>query len=206
MRCSIPAIQSTQKPTTTDLKWRCGNFERILKPGGTCLISVPYGKWTNLGWYQVFDLPKIESIVAVFAPTSYHRGLFRLLEDRLVTRKSFRAFSTRLSMTSIAATGWADDLAASSRAVACLELTRMNIDYLIQRLIGRRPAGCMQGAVLGSTARIRNIYGARDRIKVGPHSHIFWRTADLSPWGPDRHRLLVLHRRGHSDLVGRLPS
>lgn len=49
----------------------------------------------------------------------------------------------------------------------------MNIDYLIQRLIGRPTCRLDGGAVLGSTARIRNIYGARERIRVGPHSHIF---------------------------------
>jgi SAM-dependent methyltransferase len=30
-------------------------FKRILKPGGLCLITVPYGRRGVHGWYQVFD-------------------------------------------------------------------------------------------------------------------------------------------------------
>jgi acetyltransferase-like isoleucine patch superfamily enzyme len=48
----------------------------------------------------------------------------------------------------------------------------MNLDYLIQRLIGRPTCRLEEGAVLGSRARIRNIYGERDRIRVGPHSRV----------------------------------
>ena len=46
-------------------------FKRILKPGGTCFISVPFGKRDNLGWYQVFDVSMIEKIVETFAPVSH---------------------------------------------------------------------------------------------------------------------------------------
>lgn len=48
----------------------------------------------------------------------------------------------------------------------------MNVDYLIQRLIGRATCRLRDGAVLARTARIRNIYGDSDRIQVGRHSHI----------------------------------
>jgi acetyltransferase-like isoleucine patch superfamily enzyme len=48
----------------------------------------------------------------------------------------------------------------------------MNIDYLIQRLIGRPTCRLEEGAVLASTARIRNIFGERDRIRVGRHSQV----------------------------------
>jgi acetyltransferase-like isoleucine patch superfamily enzyme len=48
----------------------------------------------------------------------------------------------------------------------------MNIDYLIQRLIGRATCRLQQDAVLGSSARIRNIRGDIDKILVGPHSRI----------------------------------
>jgi acetyltransferase-like isoleucine patch superfamily enzyme len=48
----------------------------------------------------------------------------------------------------------------------------MNVDYLIQRLIGRATCRLRQNAVLGSRARIRNIRGDSDKILVGPHSRI----------------------------------
>jgi acetyltransferase-like isoleucine patch superfamily enzyme len=48
----------------------------------------------------------------------------------------------------------------------------MNIDYLIQRLIGRATCRLGRGAKLSRTARIRNISGDSGRIAVGEHSHI----------------------------------
>ena len=48
----------------------------------------------------------------------------------------------------------------------------MNVDYLIQRLIRRPTCRLQQDAVLGSTARIRNIRGDTDKIVVGRNSHI----------------------------------
>jgi acetyltransferase-like isoleucine patch superfamily enzyme len=48
----------------------------------------------------------------------------------------------------------------------------MNVDYLIQRLIGRATCRLQLDAVLGSSAKIRNIRGDTDKIVVGQHSRI----------------------------------
>ena len=48
----------------------------------------------------------------------------------------------------------------------------MNLDFMIQRLIGRATCRLQQNAVLKSSARIRNIRGDTDKIVVGRHSHI----------------------------------
>ena len=48
----------------------------------------------------------------------------------------------------------------------------MNVDYLIQRLIGRATCRLQPDAALGSSARIRNIRGDADKIVVGRHSRI----------------------------------
>jgi acetyltransferase-like isoleucine patch superfamily enzyme len=48
----------------------------------------------------------------------------------------------------------------------------MNIDYLIQRLIGRATCHLGQDAKLSRTARIRNTSGDSSRIAIGTHSHI----------------------------------
>jgi acetyltransferase-like isoleucine patch superfamily enzyme len=61
----------------------------------------------------------------------------------------------------------------SSRAAACVSLVDgMNIDYLIQRLIGRATCQLAQDAKLSRTARIRNISGDSSKIAIGKHSHI----------------------------------
>ncbi|MET4450309.1 DapH/DapD/GlmU-related protein [Bradyrhizobium sp. RT3b] len=48
----------------------------------------------------------------------------------------------------------------------------MNVDYLIQRLIGRATCRLQQDAALDSSARIRNIRGDSDKITIGRHSRI----------------------------------
>ena len=48
----------------------------------------------------------------------------------------------------------------------------MNVDFLIQRLIGRPTCRLQHDAVLGSSARIRNIRGDTEKILVGPHTRI----------------------------------
>jgi acetyltransferase-like isoleucine patch superfamily enzyme len=48
----------------------------------------------------------------------------------------------------------------------------MNVDYLIQRLMGRATCRIGRGSKLSSSARIRNISKDSDRISVGRHSHI----------------------------------
>jgi len=44
-------------------------FRRVLKPGGTCLVTVPYGRAANHGWFQVFDAAMIAALLEAFAPT-----------------------------------------------------------------------------------------------------------------------------------------
>jgi acetyltransferase-like isoleucine patch superfamily enzyme len=46
----------------------------------------------------------------------------------------------------------------------------VNIDYLIQRLIGRATCRLEPNAKLSRTARIRNVFGDSERIVVGKHT------------------------------------
>jgi acetyltransferase-like isoleucine patch superfamily enzyme len=48
----------------------------------------------------------------------------------------------------------------------------MNIDYLIQRLMGRATCELAQGSRLSRSARVRNISGDTKKISVGKHCHI----------------------------------
>lgn len=51
-------------------------FKRILRPGGMCLITVPYGRRGVYGWFQVFDYPLVRQIIAAFQPSEYHIEYF----------------------------------------------------------------------------------------------------------------------------------
>lgn len=96
-------------------------FRRILKPGGNCFISFPFGKRDNLGWYQVFDLSMVEQIVEVFAPSSHRIDYFGY--DRTGwSRGSAAALANSDGYDVYSGKGWRDDLAAASRAIACVQL------------------------------------------------------------------------------------
>jgi SAM-dependent methyltransferase len=97
-------------------------FKRILKPGGTCLISVPFGKRENLGWYQVFDLAMIERIIEAFGAVSHHVDYFGYSRQGW-SRQSAEALADATVFDIHTGKGQGNDLAASSRAVACLQLT-----------------------------------------------------------------------------------
>ena len=97
-------------------------FKRILKPGGTCLISVPFGKRENLGWYQVFDLAMIERIIEAFGATSHHVDYFGYSRQGW-SRQSAEALADATVFDIHTGKGQGNDLAASSRAVACMQLT-----------------------------------------------------------------------------------
>jgi SAM-dependent methyltransferase len=97
-------------------------FRRILKPGGTCFISFPFGKRSNLGWYQVFDLAMVERVVEEFRPGSQSIEYFGYSSSGWS-----RAVAASLTDATVydvhSGKGWGADRAASSRAVACLQLT-----------------------------------------------------------------------------------
>jgi acetyltransferase-like isoleucine patch superfamily enzyme len=48
----------------------------------------------------------------------------------------------------------------------------MNVDHLIQRLMGRATCELAQGSRLSRSARVRNISGDTKKISVGKHCHI----------------------------------
>jgi hypothetical protein len=51
-------------------------FKRVLKPGGSVLITVPFGKG-SFGWLQLFNAKMIESLIATFQPSHHTMTFFR---------------------------------------------------------------------------------------------------------------------------------
>ncbi|MBZ5520926.1 MAG: class I SAM-dependent methyltransferase [Acidobacteriia bacterium] len=96
-------------------------FRRVLKPGGVCLISVPYGKAAVRGWLQIFDGPMVDSIVDRFQPQSHSVTYFRYSEAcgwALSSREDARA-AAYCDVHSD--TPWPGGPAAAE-AVACIEM------------------------------------------------------------------------------------
>ncbi|MDF0583801.1 class I SAM-dependent methyltransferase [Bradyrhizobium yuanmingense] len=96
-------------------------FRRIIKPGGVCYISFPYGARLNLGWYQVFDGPMIDQIVEAFAPSEHSVEYFGYAREGW-RRASAAEVEHSVPFDVHSGSGKGDDRAASSRAIACLRL------------------------------------------------------------------------------------
>jgi SAM-dependent methyltransferase len=96
-------------------------FKRILKPGGICLITVPYGKHEVQGWYQVFNERMITELIAAFQPVEHSVDYFgygmdgwsRTVSENVANADFFDFHKGR---------GYAHDYAAAARAVACIRL------------------------------------------------------------------------------------
>lgn len=98
-------------------------MRRLLKPGGTLYLSVPFGEAINHGWFQVFDASGIDGLIAAFAPASVQERIFRYQPDGWVIANR-EAAKGALYFDIQKRTDYDPDFAAASRAVACLELVR----------------------------------------------------------------------------------
>lgn len=52
-------------------------MKRILKPGGTLFLSIPFGKYAHHEWLQVFDSSMVLKILETFSPTAQTVQFFR---------------------------------------------------------------------------------------------------------------------------------
>jgi len=56
-------------------------FRRILKTGGFCYISVPFGQYQNLNWLQNFNQAMVDKIIAQFNPHHFEITYYRYGEN-----------------------------------------------------------------------------------------------------------------------------
>ena len=96
-------------------------FRRILKPGGTCYVTFPFGIRRNLGWYQVFDAAMVKQLVDAFGPSSHEVEYFRYSKDGW-QRSDEEGVKDAVVFDIHSGQGRGNDRAASSRAIACLRL------------------------------------------------------------------------------------
>jgi SAM-dependent methyltransferase len=96
---------------------------RILKPGGTLFLSVPFGKYKNHGWFQVFNAEMVDSLINAFAPSSWSETVFTYEEDRWMTSSRDAARLSECFDIHVEKQYFSDYL-AFSRSVICLELRK----------------------------------------------------------------------------------
>ena len=96
-------------------------FRRVLKPGGVCLITVPFGLARNHGWFQVFDANMVQSVVQAFDPSSHRVDYFGFTADGWSSARPEALGEARFFDVHTGAKLDADR-AAGARAVACIRL------------------------------------------------------------------------------------
>jgi len=98
-------------------------LRRVLKPGGTLYLSMPFGKHVDHGWFQVFDANMIDTLIKSFSPATLREYHYRYLptgwtESSRQDSADATYFDIHKSKT------YAEDFAAGSRAIVCLELIK----------------------------------------------------------------------------------
>ena len=96
-------------------------FRRVLRPGGVCLITVPFGRARNHGWFQVFDSAMVQGVVEAFGPATYRVDHFGFSPQGWAAAEPQQLRDA--AFFDIQATRQLDaDRAAGARAVACIRL------------------------------------------------------------------------------------
>jgi SAM-dependent methyltransferase len=96
-------------------------FRRILRPGGSCFITVPYGKTGVRGWFQVFDAAMVQMILDDFRPIDQEIDYFGYFSDGW--RTASPAQLTEATFFDIhEERDFGPDFAAGARGVVCMRL------------------------------------------------------------------------------------
>lgn len=98
-------------------------MKRMLKPGGTLFITVPFGKYENHGFFQQFDSQMVQRIVNAFGGVGYKVVFYKYSKDgwQISSREQCEGseyFNIRTSNKI------SHDGAAAARAVACVILKK----------------------------------------------------------------------------------
>lgn len=98
-------------------------FRRLLKPAGRLFITVPYGRYENLGWLQQFDQQRVETVVNIFAGSAssvtyyrYFAAGWQIANADSCADCSYFDIHHRSDYES--------DYVAAARAVACIEMVK----------------------------------------------------------------------------------
>lgn len=115
--------EAKHESSTEDYRKVIDALKICLKKNGRLFITVPYGKYKNHGWFQVFDSHMMDSIVEIFNPSSYTETVFQYINDRWIYSDRHKAKDAVCFDINVQKE-YDDDYAAFSRGIACLELVK----------------------------------------------------------------------------------
>jgi SAM-dependent methyltransferase len=114
---------------TFDFLKAVSELKRVTKPGGKVYITVPYGKYTDFGWYQQFNAEMIDRMIDTFDPDKvietyycYESGGWSVSDKQYCQKfEGFNIHDTKYFNPN-STKDYDPDYAACSRAIAALEL------------------------------------------------------------------------------------
>ena len=96
-------------------------FKRVVKKGGLCLITVPFGKAGVHKWYQVFNQDLVNKIIETFSPVEfsvdyygYSKNGWKKSDAESLANAEFFDVHEHKTL--------AEDFAAGARGVACIRM------------------------------------------------------------------------------------
>lgn len=107
------------RPGMIDIPAACGDFDaihelcRITKPGGRLLLTVPFGKYQNHGWFQQYDMDRLMRLAT---STDYH-----------IQEAHFFAYKNGWSECyphELREVGYQTNGAVNAAGIACMELAK----------------------------------------------------------------------------------
>jgi SAM-dependent methyltransferase len=96
-------------------------LRRVLKPGGTLYVTVPYGRAADIGWQRIFDAEGLDELVDAFGAAEQARELFRYAPDGW-QRATPEEAADAVYRDHFADPAPAADRAVAARAIACLTM------------------------------------------------------------------------------------
>ncbi len=97
-------------------------LERVLAPGGSLLLSVPFGRHEDHGWFRQFDESDLADLLSVSRCERARTWIFKY-SSKGWQRSRVRAVRACQYRDFLACQEPVADLAAAARAVACVEIT-----------------------------------------------------------------------------------
>lgn len=94
------------------------DFHRMLKPGGSCYITVPYGGFKDHGWLQVFNKSMVNHIINAFQPTFYTITYFMYTKDGWMFSKEQDCAKCTYSKS------YLPNYTVGAECVACIHMTK----------------------------------------------------------------------------------
>lgn len=114
-----------------DFQTAMRELARVCKTGGQLFLSVPFGRYTDFGWYQQFDSPLLDRAIEAFGPADVQETFFRYVDggwtfsnrESCADCEGFNVHDTKY-FNPRSTRDYDPDFVAASRAIAAIQLTK----------------------------------------------------------------------------------